>query len=79
MGNVLRRSSSIRPEGTKNRWRKGKQKRLETMEIPTDDDQILPQNEREHNNSNNKRDDWEKRMNQQQLSNINGSILIIFI
>jgi hypothetical protein len=79
MGNLLRRTSTIRPEGTKSKWRRGKQKRVQTMEISNEGDQILLQNEQDQNNLNNKREDWDKRMNQQQLSNINGLILIIFI
>jgi hypothetical protein len=79
MGNLLRRSSVVRPEGTKSKWRKGKQKLLKATEIPAEGDRVIIQNDKEQKNSNNKQEDWDKRINQQQqqqVSNINGSILI---
>jgi hypothetical protein len=78
MGNLLRRSSAVRPEGTKSKWRKGNQKRSQTLEIPTERDKVLIENENEKKNSNHEYENWDQRMNQQQISNINGSILIIF-
>ncbi len=52
MGSLLNRSSSVRPEGTKSKWRKGKVKRSQKTETTTEGDQFVVQNNNEHKNSN---------------------------
>ena len=78
MGSIFSRSSSSRSAGTKPKWKKSKQKPLNSMETSTDDDKFIMQNnnERESSNGNviNSYEDWNKRIEQQQMSNINGKI-----
>jgi hypothetical protein len=81
MGSLLNRSSSVRPEGTKSKWRKGKGKRSQKTETSTEANQFVVQNDNEHKNSNENLihayEEWNKRIDQQQISNIHGTISII--
>jgi hypothetical protein len=74
MGSFLSRSSSVRPESAKSRWRRGKRKRFQKIETSPDSDDI--QNNNEHKNSNGNLVDtpkeWNKGIDQQQISNIHG-------
>ncbi len=76
MGSLLSRSSSVRPERTKTRWRIGKQKRFQKMETSTEDHKLPMENDHEQKISNgnliNTHDEWNKRFDQQQISNMNG-------
>ena len=76
MGNSFNRSSSVRPEGTKTRWRNGKQKRLQTMETLDEDNTFVVQNGNEANNSISNYDEWNQRIDQQQIANNNGTVFI---
>jgi hypothetical protein len=75
MGSLLSRSSSVRPERTKTRWRIGKQKRFQKMETSTEDHKLPMENDHEQKISNgnliNTHDEWNKRFDQQQISNMN--------
>jgi hypothetical protein len=78
MGGILNRSSSR--SAAKPKWKKGKRKQSETMETSTEGDKFLIQNKHEQEQSNgniiNSYEDWNKRLDQQQISNINGNILL---
>lgn len=83
MGGRLSRSSSGQSNGTKSKWRKGKRKRTQKNETSIEGDKFLLQNNHERENTNGNIDDtyekWDPRIDQQELSNFNGEILLNMI
>ncbi|CAF0874503.1 unnamed protein product [Adineta steineri] len=79
MGSKLSRSSSSRSEGTKVKWRKGKRKRSEKIEISASNDKFLTQHDHGQENTNGNLDNsyekWNKGI-EQELANYNGKILL---
>jgi hypothetical protein len=83
MGSLLSRSSSVQSEEKKPKWRKRKGKHLEQLDTSIEGDKFALQNNNEKKNSNgdvlNVYDEWNQRIDQQQLSNGNGKILLSFL
>jgi len=79
MGSLLSRSSSNRGEGKQSRWRKGKGKRFQKMETSTEGDHFRNDSVQKDSNGHlgNTHEEWNERIDQQQIANINGKILII--
>ena len=82
MGNIFDRSSTGRSGKSKMKVKKRKQKQLQQMGTSMDEEKYIIENEDDvknpPENSYDKQEEWMQRIEQHQLSNVNGMISMIF-
>jgi len=79
MGTLLSRSSSSRSERKQSKWRKVKGKRFQKMDTSTEGDHFQNDDVQKVSNGHlvNTHEEWNERIDQQQIAARNGKILTI--